>query len=253
MIKTLLNIKNLNFFSNKIQILKNLNLKIKFNEIHIILGPNGSGKSTLCNILVGHPNYTNITGELIYKYKNLKSLTCEKRAQKGIFLCFQQPFSINGLNLYSLFNLIYLKKYQKLFKIKFNSLIPTLDSFLLFSYFQKILKIKNNLFEKDFNYNLSGGEKKKNEILQLLILEPNLIILDELDSGLDIENIKYFYEYILNNKLFNTSLLIITHQLKILKYFKPNYIHILNEGTISKTGNLELIPKIEKFGYTFLN
>lgn len=229
---------------NKI-ILQNFNLNINENEIHVIMGPNGSGKSTLSKIIAGHPNYSIEEGDLIFTNKNLLDLSPEERAHHGIFLAFQYPLEISGVTNYDFLRLAYneKKKFEgkkEVTPIEFMSIVQ-----------EKLsqLKMPEEFLNRDLNQGFSGGEKKKNEILQMLLLEPKLIILDELDSGLDIDALKIICQTITMNLLKNTSLIIITHYPRILKYFEPNFVHIMRNGKIIKTGNLELIDVIEKNGY----
>lgn len=242
--KILLNIRNLEAFIGKQRILHDLNLEIKENELHILMGPNGSGKSTLCKILAGHPSYIITNGSIFFKDKDLLSLEPEIRAYEGLFLAFQSPLEITGVSNYDFLRLAYNEKQKYLKKkekdpIEFLALIETL---------LKKLKIKDEFLSRNLNEGFSGGEKKKNEILQMLLLEPNLSILDEIDSGLDIDGIRMIAS-IINNKKKNISFLLITHNPKILTYLKPNYIHILINGRVVKSGNKNLINYIEEKGY----
>ncbi len=244
-LKTLLKINNLEIKINDIKIINQLNLEIKKNELHIIMGPNGSGKSTLAKALVGHPSYKITQGQIFFKNKNLLTMSSEIRAQEGLFLGFQYPLEIPGITNYEFLRLIY-NKNQKYSNKKISTpleFIKILENLL------KKLKIKSEFLNRNVNEGFSGGEKKQNEILQMLLLKPKLIILDELDSGLDIDSINIIYNQILNNILKNSSLLLITHNPKILTFFNPTYIHILINGKIIKTGNLELIPNLELNGY----
>jgi Fe-S cluster assembly ATP-binding protein len=245
----LLKITNLNISINKTKIINNLNLNIKKNELHVLMGPNGSGKSTLVKGLVGHPSYTISADYLKFKNKNLLTMLPEKRANEGLFLAFQNPLEIPGVSNFEFLRLMYNQKQQYLNK---KNLTP-LEFTKIINKFLKILKIKSNFLNRNVNEGFSGGEKKQNEILQLLILKPKLIILDEIDSGLDIDVIQIIFIKILKKLLKNSSLILITHNLKILNYCKPNYIHILNNGKIIKTGNLEILKILEKTGYKNFN
>ena len=241
----LLTINNLNVsVENKI-ILDNFNLIINSNEIHIIMGPNGSGKSTLSKVLAGHPAYEIKNGSIFFQKKNLLEMSLEKRAHEGLFLAFQYPIEISGVTNFDFLRIAYnekqkYKKEKELDPLEFMEKIQTL---------LKRLRIKAEFLERNVNEGFSGGEKKRNEILQMLLLSPNLIILDEIDSGLDIDAIKLICEEIVNNRQPNSSLLIITHYPKILEYFQPTHVHILMNGRIKKTGKLELVEQLEKSGY----
>ena len=241
----LLTIKNLEASIDNVQILKNLNLKIENNEIHVIMGPNGSGKSTLSKILAGHPAYSNIQGNVEFKGKNLLEMDPEKRSHEGLFLAFQYPLEITGVSNYDFLRIAYNEK-QK-FKKE-----PELDPLEFMELIQKLLnklKMKSEFLNRDLNEGFSGGEKKRNEILQMLLLKPNLVILDEIDSGLDIDAIKIICEGIKKNLEKDASILLITHYPRILDILEPTHVHIMINGRIVKTGNLELIEELEKKGY----
>jgi Fe-S cluster assembly ATP-binding protein len=242
--KILLNIKNLSVTIKTKQILNNLNLKIKEQEIHIIMGPNGSGKSTLAKTLVGHPVYTNIKGQVSFNNQNLIQMLPNKRALEGLFLAFQNPIEISGISNY---DFLYLAHNQKQNYLKQPSNTP-LEFLNIITPLIQTLKLNSDFLHRNINEGFSGGEKKKNEILQILLLKPKLIILDEIDSGLDIDAIKSVTTE-LNNISRNASLLIITHNIKILKYIQPTYLHILKEGNIIKTGTKKLSKQLEKTGY----
>ncbi|WGH24823.1 MAG: Fe-S cluster assembly ATPase SufC [Candidatus Shikimatogenerans bostrichidophilus] len=219
------------------KILKNINLNIKNNEIHILMGPNGSGKSTLSYTITRKPYYNIIKGDIIFNKKKINKLSSDKISKLGIFLSFQNPIEIEGITM-----LNFLKNLKK--NIKYKKILK----------YSKLLKINLDNLHRFFNLGFSGGEKKKNEILQLLILKPKLIILDEIDSGLDIDTIKIIFNilnyYFLNNKC---SILIITHNTNIINYINPNLVHILNKGKIIFSGKKKIINYIEKYGYKFFN
>ena len=243
----MLEIKNLKAVVENKEILKGLTLSIKPGEIHAIMGPNGSGKSTLSNILSGKKGYE-ISGEIQFENSNLFDLEIEERAHKGIFLAFQYPIEIPGVNtnnfLKTSLNSIRKARGQKeLDAIEFLKLIKEKATQLNFD--QKILS-------RQLNVGFSGGEKKKNEILQMSILDPKLAILDETDSGLDIDALKIVSEGV--NKLKNgkNSFLIITHYQRLLNYIKPDYVHVLKDGKIIRTGNFDLAIELEKKGYQSL-
>jgi Fe-S cluster assembly ATP-binding protein len=245
MIEKILKIENLQASINTKKIIKNLDLEINEKEIHVIMGPNGSGKSTLSKIISGHPSYTIENGSITFLDKNLLELSPEERSHAGVFLAFQYPVEISGVTNYDFLRLAYNEKQKYLKK----SEVTPLEFMSLVENHLKQLKMSSEFLNRDLNQGFSGGEKKRNEILQMLLLEPKLIILDELDSGLDIDAIRIICEAIVKNLSGKTSLLIITHYPRILNYLKPNYIHIMTNGKIIKTGNLEIIELLEKEGY----
>jgi Fe-S cluster assembly ATP-binding protein len=243
--ENLLSITNLKAEINEKLIIKDLNLNVKKNEIHVIMGPNGSGKSTLSKILAGHPSYLIKDGTISFNSKNLLEMSPEMRSHEGLFLAFQYPLEITGVSNYDFLRIAYNEK-QK-FKKE-----PELDPLEFMELIQKLLnklKMKSEFLNRDLNEGFSGGEKKRNEILQMLLLQPKLVILDELDSGLDIDAIKVICENIIKNLPLNSSLIVITHYPRILNYLKPNFIHVMIDGKIVKTGNLEIIDILENEGY----
>ena len=241
----ILKIKNLEASIQNTSILKKLNLEVKKNEIHVIMGPNGSGKSTLSKIIAGHPAYTVTSGEILFKNQNLLELAPEIRSHEGIFLAFQYPLEIGGVTNYDFLRLAYNQKQKYFGKPE----LTPVEFMVLIEKKAKELKIPLEFLTRDLNQGFSGGEKKRNEILQMLLLEPDLIILDELDSGLDIDAIKLICETILANLSKESSVIIITHYPRILTYLKPDFVHIMIEGKIRKTGNLDLVEALEKGGY----
>ncbi len=245
MTNLLLEIKDLDVSIGTKKILKDLNLKINNNEIHVIMGPNGSGKSTLSKILTGHPSYLINKGSISYKNNNLLEVSPEFRSHLGIFLAFQYPLEIPGVTNYDFLRLLYNEKQKYLNK----SEIAPIEFLTLLNKYLKELNISQEFLNRDLNYGFSGGEKKKNEILQLLLLKPSLVILDELDSGLDVDAIKLICNNLLSKLEKNSSILLITHYPYILKYLKPDYIHIMKDGHIIKTGTADLIDYIIGNGY----
>jgi len=226
------------------KILDNFNLNIKPGEVHTIMGPNGSGKSTLANVLSGRQGYE-IKGKILYEGKDLLDIPIEKRAQKGIFLAFQYPTEIPGVNTNN-----FLKTSLNTFR-KFRGLkeLDSLDFLKLVKEKSKNLKIEEKILSRQLNVGFSGGEKKKNEILQMTILEPKLVILDETDSGLDIDALKIVSKGINSLRNKNRSFLIITHYQRLLDYIKPDFVHVLVNGKIVKTGCSDLALELEKDGY----
>lgn len=246
--KNILEISNLEASIGLKKIIKNFNLKIDENQIHLIMGPNGSGKSTLSKILAGHPSYFVNSGKILYYGENLLEKEIDRRAQEGLFLAFQYPLEIPGITNYDFLRSIYNQKQKYLG----NAEINPLEFLKIVQPFLEKLKINSEFLNRNLNEGFSGGEKKRNEILQMLLLNPKLIILDEIDSGLDIDAIKTIFEGILSTMKDlskECSLLVITHNPKILSYFVPDYVHIMLDGKIIKTGNTELVEFIENFGY----
>jgi Fe-S cluster assembly ATP-binding protein len=242
---TVLKVENLEASIDNKSIIKKFNLEVKENEIHVIMGPNGSGKSTFSKILAGHPSYNVENGNILFLNKNLLEMLPEERSHEGLFLAFQYPIEIGGVTNYDFLRLAFNEK-QKYLK---NSEVTPLEFMTLTQSVLKELKMNPEFLNRDLNQGFSGGEKKRNEILQMLLLQPKLVILDELDSGLDIDAIKVICENIIKNLPLNSSLIVITHYPRILNYLKPNFIHVMIDGKIVKTGNLEIIDILENEGY----
>ena len=240
----MLDIKNLSASIEGKKILENFNLNIKPGEVHAIMGPNGSGKSTLANILSGRKGYT-VEGKVYYEGNDLLEIPIEERAQKGIFLAFQYPIEIPGVNTN-----IFLKTSLNAIR-KFRGLkeLDALDFLRLVKEKSKKLKIQEKILSRQLNVGFSGGEKKKNEILQMTILEPKLAILDETDSGLDIDALRIVSEGVNSLRDKKRSFLIITHYQRLLDYIKPDFVHVLVNGKIVKTGTSDLALELEKDGY----
>jgi len=244
----MLEIKNLQASINKKTILKGVNLTIKPGELHAIMGPNGSGKSTLANILSGKNGYE-ISGEVNYRGKSLNNISVDERAQKGIFLAFQYPLEIPGVNT----NNFIKTSLNSIRKSKGKEELDTLAFLKLVKEKSSELGIDEKILSRQLNVGFSGGEKKKNEILQMKILDPNLSILDETDSGLDIDALKIVAKGVNSSRNNEKSFLVITHYQRLLDHIKPDFVHVLSDGKIIKTGCGELAEELEKTGYKKLN
>lgn len=239
----LLNVKDLNVEINNKKILNNLNLQVSPGEIHAIMGPNGVGKSTLSKVILGDYNYKVISGDILFDDNSILGLKTDERARLGIFLAMQYPTEIQGISNQDFLRTALSQKEKK--RIGLYDFILKCENAVL------ELEMNKNLIHRDLNFGFSGGEKKKNEVLQIKLLQPKLIILDEIDSGLDVDSLKIVAENIKKYKEenSNTSIIIITHHPKILEYLNPNFVHIINNGNIIKTGNYDLALEIEKDGY----
>ena len=240
----MLNIDNLSAKVDEKTILDKLSLKINPGEVHAIMGPNGSGKSTLANILSGKKGYE-ISGNVNYQNKDLFKLGIEERAHKGLFLAFQYPLEIPGVNTSN-----FLKtSLNAIRKSNGKKELDALEFLKLVKSKATELKIDEKILNRQLNVGFSGGEKKKNEILQMSLFEPKMIILDETDSGLDIDALKIVANGVNNLRNKERSFLIITHYQRLLDYIKPDFVHILMDGKIIKTGCSELALELEKAGY----
>ena len=244
----MLEIKNLQVSINNKLILKGLNLSIKPGELHAMMGPNGSGKSTLANVLSGKGGYK-ISGTLNFEGKNLKEIPIEERAQKGIFLAFQYPLEIPGVNT----NNFLKTSLNSIRKARGEKEIDTLSFLKMVKEKASELGIDENFLSRQLNVGFSGGEKKKNEILQMKILDPNFSILDETDSGLDIDALRTVANGVNSSRNKKKSFLVITHYQRLLNYIKPDFVHVLSDGKIIKSGCSELAEELEKTGYKKIN
>lgn len=241
-------IKNLHADVAGKEILKGISLEINPGEVHVIMGPNGSGKSTLANILAGKPNYTVTKGEILYEGKNLLDLAPEQRAQQGIFLGFQYPLEIPGVS-----NIYFLKAALNA-KRKALGLpeVDAMDFLQLVKDKVKRMGMEQDLLYRAVNEGFSGGEKKRNEILQMIVLEPKLAILDETDSGLDIDALKIVAEGVNSARSPERAFLLVTHYQRLLNYIIPDKIHVLAQGKIIKSGDKSLALELEQHGYSWI-
>jgi len=244
----MLKIKDLKAKIDKKSILNDFNLEIKPGEVHAIMGPNGSGKSTLSNILSGKKGY-DVSGEILFENKNLFEFETEERAHKGIFLAFQYPLEIPGVNT----NIFLKTSLNAIRKARGEKELDAIEFLKLVKLKAQNLKFDEEKLNRQLNVGFSGGEKKKNEILQMSILNPKLSILDETDSGLDIDALKIVADGVNTLRKKDNSFLIITHYQRLLGYIKPDYVHVLMNGKIIKSGGPELALELENKGYENFN
>ena len=244
----LLEIKDLQVSINDNEILKKLNLTVKKGEIHAIMGPNGSGKSTFSKVLAGHPAYSILDGDILFKGSSILDLEPEERSHLGIFLAFQYPIEIPGVSNEDFLRLAYNSKQ------KFDNK-PEADPVEFLTIINEKLKLVNMspiFLSRNVNEGFSGGEKKRNEILQMILLDSELSILDETDSGLDIDALKIISNGINNFMSPEKSIILITHYQRLLDYINPTYVHVMQNGKIIKTGSAELAKELENKGYEWL-
>jgi len=244
----LLEIKNLEVSINENAILKKLNLTIKKGEIHAIMGPNGSGKSTFSKVLTGHPAYTVKAGDILFKGLSILDLEPEERSHIGIFLAFQYPIEIPGVSNEDFLRLAYNSK--QVFHNK-----PEVDPIQFLGIIHEKLNLVNmspRFLSRNVNEGFSGGEKKRNEILQMILLDSELCILDETDSGLDIDALRIISTGINTFMNPDKSIILITHYQRLLDYIHPTYVHVIQDGKIIKTGSADLAKELEKKGYEWL-
>ncbi len=237
-----LEIKDLYVSINDKVILKGFNLIVNSGEIHVIMGPNGVGKSTLSKVIMGETSYKIESGSILFDDKDITNMTVDERARLGLFLGMQSPLEIEGVT-----NADFLR----------NALSNKLGKdFKLFDFIKELekttsyLQMDKDMIHRDVNFGFSGGEKKKNEILQMYMLKPQMVILDEVDSGLDVDSLKIVGENVMNYyRKANPGILLITHYQRLLDYIKPDYVHILIDGKIQKSGDFSLVKEIEQKGY----
>ena len=244
----MLKVSNLHASINGKEILKGINLEVRPGEVHAIMGPNGSGKSTLSNVLVGHPAYEVTEGEVTFNGKNLLELAPEDRSHEGMFLSFQYPVEIPGVSMVNFMRAAIneQRKYKGLAPLVANEFLKLMREKRAF------VELDSKLANRSVNEGFSGGEKKRNEIFQMAMLEPRLSILDETDSGLDIDALRIVAEGVNKLKTPETSTIVITHYQRLLDYLKPDVVHVLYKGRIVKTAGPELALEIEKRGFDWI-
>tara|TARA_Y100000310_G_scaffold345864_1_gene471809 strand:- start:5286 stop:6059 length:774 start_codon:yes stop_codon:yes gene_type:complete len=238
-----LKIENLHSKVNKKELLKGINLKVSQGEIHAIMGPNGSGKSTLSNVIMGNPKYKISKGKISFDNKNLAELSPDEIAKLGLFLSFQYPFEIQGLSFSKFLHAAYKNQHplETMSIMKFRKLlVETAHK----------LEIESDFIDRELNVSFSGGEKKRAEILQMLVLKPKIAILDETDSGLDIDSLKLVSEAVNDCRSKDFGAIVITHYKRILNHLKPDFVHVMYDGKIIKSGGVELAEELEEKGYS---
>lgn len=244
----LLEIKNLYAGIDGKTILKGLNLQVETGEIHALMGPNGSGKSTLAKVLSGHPSYEVTKGEVLYEGKNLLELEPDERAKEGIFMAFQYPVEVPGVSNAQFLRLAYNEKMkhlgqEELDPLEFNDYLKERA---------KVVEMSSDFFKRSVNEGFSGGEKKRNEILQMAVLEPKLAVLDETDSGLDIDALRIVAGGVNKLRSPDKAIILVTHYQRLLNYITPDFVHVLSDGKIVKEGGKELALELEEKGYDWV-
>ena len=244
----MMEIKDLRAKIGEKEILKGINLNLQKGKIHAVMGPNGAGKSTLSKTIVGHYDVEVTNGDIIYKGESILDLSPEERALRGIFMSFQNPVEVPGVtNAYFLRTAVNAKR-----EFEGKEPLNPAEFLKMAREYAKLLGMKPEMLNRSLNVGFSGGEKKRNEILQMLMLDPDLIILDEIDSGLDIDALKAVSEGINKIKGPDKTFLIITHYSRILDYVEPDFVHVLMDGRVVKTGDIELVKQLEAEGYKII-
>ena len=244
----MLEIRNLHASIDGKEILKGLTLTVKPGEIHAIMGPNGSGKSTLAKVLAGHPSYQVTAGEVIYEGQNLLELAPDERARHGVFLAFQYPIEIPGVSNANFLRIAYNEKAKhegkdELDPLEFDDLLKEK---------MKVVEMEHSFINRSVNEGFSGGEKKRNEILQMAVLNPKLAILDETDSGLDIDALRIVAGGVNQLASPDNAVILVTHYQRLLNYIEPHFVHVLYKGQIVKSGGKELAHELEAKGYDWI-
>ncbi len=244
----LLEIKDLHASIDDKEILKGLNLTVNKGEVHAIMGPNGSGKSTLSKVLAGHPSYEVTRGEVLYNGENLLELEPDERAKAGIFLAFQYPVEVPGVSNAQFLRLAYNEKMkhlgeEELDPLEFNDYLKERA---------KIVEMGSEFFKRSVNEGFSGGEKKRNEILQMAVLNPTLAVLDETDSGLDIDALRIVAGGVNQLRSSDNAIILVTHYQRLLNYIVPDFVHVLADGRVVKEGGKELALELEEKGYDWV-
>lgn len=244
----MLKVKNLHAQVENKEILRGVDLQINAGEVHVIMGPNGSGKSTFGNVLAGREGYEVSAGTVTFLGENLLDLPVEERARQGLFLAFQYPIEIPGVtNIYLL-----RAAFNAMRQYRGEALLDALDFIELVKAKLQALQMDEQFLYRDVNVDFSGGEKKRNEILQMMLLEPKLAILDETDSGLDIDALRIVATGVKHSLRQDRSILLVTHYQRLLDYIEPDFVHVLAEGKIVKSGDKTLALELEKMGYSWL-
>jgi Fe-S cluster assembly ATP-binding protein len=244
----LLDIKNLHASIGEKEILRGIDLTVNAGEVHAVMGPNGSGKSTLAQVLAGHPGYEVTKGEVLYEGRNLLEIDPEVRAQEGIFLAFQYPIEIPGVT-----NAYFLRSaFNEIRKAKGMTELDPLEFLDLMEEKTKLVDMDPAMMNRSVNTGFSGGEKKRNEILQMAVLEPRLAILDETDSGLDIDALKVVARGVNALRRPDNATIVVTHYQRLLNYIVPDFVHVLANGRIVKSGGKELALELEEKGYDWI-
>lgn len=244
----MLEIKNLHASINGSEILKGINLKVNAGEVHAIMGPNGSGKSTLAQVLAGREDYKVTEGEALYNGKNLLDLSPEDRAREGIFLAFQYPVEIPGVSNVNLLK----TAVNEIRKYNGEEELDAIDFLDLIKEKMKLVELDQSFLKRSVNEGFSGGEKKRNEIFQMAVLNPKLAILDETDSGLDIDAIKVVANGVKKLRSKDNATIVVTHYQRLLNYIIPDFVHVLYNGRIVKSGGKELAMELEEKGYDWI-
>lgn len=244
----MLEIRNLHATVDGNEILRGINLTVKKGEIHAIMGPNGSGKSTLAKVLAGHPAYEVTAGEVLYEGRNLLELAPDERAREGVFMAFQYPIEVPGVSNAQFLRLAYNEKQKHLGKDE----LDPLEFKDLLKQRAKVVEMDASFMSRSVNEGFSGGEKKRNEILQMAVLEPKLAILDETDSGLDIDALRVVAGGVNQLQTSENAIIVVTHYQRLLNYIVPDYVHVLAHGRIAREGGKELALELEEKGYDWI-